>query len=321
MEVVLALLVATLGLAALAWSAKQLVIGASRISLTLRVSPVLVGVVVIGLGTSAPELFVSGLAAHRGELDLAVGGVVGSNLANLTLVLGVAALIVPVRTTVSVILREAPLAAALTIGVAFAIQTGLSRIEGALLLAGFVVALTVIIAGARGPSDPLAAEVTEFMGEDAAAERRRHRLRAEGARVVVGLVGLIAGAQALVSGAGGVAEELGLSEGFIGLTLVALGTSLPELVTAVQAARRRETDLVVGNLLGSNLFNSGAVAGAAGLVGPGALTDPGLTVVAALLMAAAALLGWMMLGTGRRVVRGEGIVLIGAYLIALPFMA
>lgn len=316
----LSVLAAGAGLVLLAVAANQLVVGASRISLALQISPVVVGVVVIGLGTSAPELFVSGLAARRGELDLAIGGVVGSNLANLTLVLGAAAILIPVRTDVSVLRREAPLATALTLGLAVAIQNGLSRLEAGLLLVGFAVALSIIVRASRSGSNALAAEVNEFAGEEPNDDRQR-RLRTESLRAFLGLVGLVAGAQVFVAGASGIADEVGLSGSFIGLTLVALGTSLPELVTSVQAARHRETDLIVGNLLGSNLFNAGAVAGLSGMVGPGSLTDPGLTVVAASLMVAAAVGGWLVLGTGHRVVRAEGVVLLVGYCVSLPFMA
>jgi cation:H+ antiporter len=135
---------------------------------------------------------------------------------------------------------------------------------------------------------------------------------------VLGLVLTVAGAQLLVVGATSIADELGLSGGFVGLTLVAIGTSLPELVTAVQSARRGETALLVGNVLGSNVFNSLAVAGAAGLIGPAVIDDPGLTTLAAGSMVLVAGLAWAFLAIGRRLERWQGVVLVGVYAATIP---
>lgn len=321
------------GLAILAKGADAFVVGAARLAVTLRISPVVVGAVVIGFGTGAPELLVSASAAARGSLDIAAGNVVGSNLANLTLVLGVAGLIARPRTVPRVVRREAPVMLASVALLALLIQGGLSRTEGAVLLValGAAVALLLLATG-PAPEDSGVAEeaaaMTEFTDEveEFVEEADEHELvdvvRAPMGRDLVrtglGLAGTVAGAQLLVAGAQDIAAEMGLSGGFVGLTLVAVGTSLPELVTAVQSSRQGETGLVAGNVLGSSVFNSTAVAGVAALIGPGKLTDAGLTVVAASSMVAVAALAWLFLALGGALRRWEAAVLLAVYAASLP---
>lgn len=303
------------GLALLTVSADHFVVGAARMSAALRISPVVIGALVIGFGTSAPELLVSGLAAGQGHLDLAIGNVVGSNVANLTLVLGATALVFPLRVTSRTLAREAPIAAVGTFLLAVLLQGGFARLEGLVLWMGMTAAVIWILTTV-GEDDPVVLKDVEHY-----ARGRPPRLKAEIRRTAFGLIGTLAGAQVLILGAEGIAERLGVAEGVVGLTLVALGTSLPELVTGIQAARRKEGSLIVGNLLGSTMTNSLAVAGLAGMLGPGALEDPHLAGVAALLMAVAAAAGWFLMGTARTVHRWEGAVLLVAYAAALPLMA
>jgi cation:H+ antiporter len=223
------------GLLLLAKASDYFVVGSARLATRLRVSPVFIGVAVIGFGTSAPELLVSGLAAAQGSTELAVGNVVGSNVANMTLVLGVAGLlaVVPVR---SAVLRwEAPLSVAAVLAFAALVPGGLSLAEGAVLLGLLAAALWLLLRAAlAGKVDMLAGEVGEYVDGTI-----QHSLRAEVARTGLGLVGTLAGAQLLVWGASGLAARLGVPPEVIGFTLVAVGTSLPELVTAVQAQRSR----------------------------------------------------------------------------------
>jgi len=322
------LVLVVVGLVVLGKGADVFVLSAARVARALHLSPVLVGAVVVGFGTGAPELLVSSVAAARGSIDLAAGNVVGSNLANLTLVLGVGGLLARPETVPRVIRREAPLSLATVVLFAALLQNGLSRREGAVALAALVVAVAVMVRGARdrpaaaaaaSPADVAARdeyvhEVVEFVDQDGAAPR----LRPDVVRLVVGLVATVSGAQLLVVGAQRVADDLGLSGGFVGLTVVAIGTSLPELVTAVQAARRNETALIAGNVLGSNVFNSTAVAGTAALVGPGVVVDRGLTVVAALSMVVVAALTWLFLATSGRLRRWESGLLLAVYLATLP---
>lgn len=321
------------GLVVLAKGADAFVVAAARMAVTLRMSPVVVGAVVVGFGTGAPELLVSSLAAAGGSLDIAAGNVVGSNLANLTLVLGVAGVIARPETLPRVVRREAPLSLAAVALFALLLQNGLTRAEGAVLIAALGVALVLMLrategGAAAGPADTAALaefvdEVEGFVGEpdeaDFAAVARAPVAR-DVVRVVVGLVATVAGAQLLVVAARAIADDIGLSGGLVGLTIVAVGTSLPELVTAVQSARRNETALLAGNVLGSNVFNSTAVAGTAALIGPGPLTDAGLTVVAATSMVGIALLAWLFLGLGGQLRRWEGGVLLGVYATTLVLL-
>lgn len=303
------------GLVVLTFASDQFVAGAARLAVRLRLPAVLIGALVIGFGTSAPELVVSGLAAARGLLDFAAGNIIGSNVANLSLVLGTASVVTPVAISDSVLRRELPISTGAVLVYAGALQGGLSRWEGGLLLVGLTAALWWIVRTSRTGDDRLESEVDEVLEDDDGP-----RLVVEIPRTLLGLGGTVAAAQLLISGATGVADRLGLAEGFVGLTIVAIGTSLPELATAVQAARRRETDLIVGNLLGSNVFNSLAVGGLAGVVGPGQLEDPGLAGLATLLMLGVVLGAATFMLVRRRLGPVEGLLLLGAYVGTLPLL-
>ncbi|MDH3293497.1 MAG: sodium:calcium antiporter, partial [Acidimicrobiia bacterium] len=233
-----AIIQVAVGLWLLTRAADEFVEGAANVASTLRISPVVIGAVVVGFGTSAPELLVSGLAAWNGDVDLGVGNVVGSNVANLTLVLGAAALIVILRVSPGVLAREAPLSLLAVLLFAYFTTGGLGRIEGIILLVALASAMTWIVIGG----------VTQ-LNEDHSLDEGGP-LGVQAIRTGVGLVGTVVGAQLLVWGASALADAAGVSGGFVGFTLVAIGTSLPELVTAVAAARKGETELILGNLLG-----------------------------------------------------------------------
>jgi cation:H+ antiporter len=315
--VILFLLGTVAGLALLTYSADALVGGAARLAAAYKLSPVVIGAVVVGFGTSAPEMVVSGLASLEGSPDIAVGNVIGSNIANLTLVLGVASMIVLLHTSSQTIQREAPLALGSVVLFGVLVQGGLSRLDGVVLGVALVAVLTWLLSDmGTGSESELVGEVAEFVDADWGIERN-----VEMARTFAGLMGTLIGAQLTVYGASGVADEFGLAEGFVGLTLVALGTSLPELVTAVAAARRGEDELLLGNLLGSNIFNSLAVGSIAGLVGPGPLDDPGLAGLPVILMIVISMTACVFMVTDRTVARWEGIILLGGYAIAIPLMA
>ncbi|MEZ5294908.1 MAG: sodium:calcium antiporter [Ilumatobacteraceae bacterium] len=275
-----------------------------------------VGVVIVGFGTSAPELLVSALAVLDDNTAVAVGNVVGSNLANLTLLLGIGAVVVALTVESRTVRLEAPLVVAATVAFAVAVQGGIQWWEGVLLLAGLVGSLLVIARKPANDSSP------DAVGDDVVelADAEHHRFGIEVGRTVAGLVATVATAQLLLWGAMRVADETGLSGGFVGVTLVAVGTSLPELVTVIQSARRRETDLIVGNLLGSNLFNALAVGGVIGILGAPSIDDTSLTVVGVGAAVIAAVLATVAMATRRTVTRTEGIVLIVAYLATIPFL-
>lgn len=327
----LAVISAVAGLVVLGFASDRFVVAAAGLARVLQVQPVLIGVVVVGIGTSLPEAVVSGLAAARGEVDLALGNLAGSNLANLSLVLGLAAVIVPLTVSSRVLRREAPFSVVACLLFAVLAWDGLSVVDGVVLLGYVTVALVVNLRGALEPpaadEAELVGEVDEFLAAEERATgmeevdasglvpRSRWVLRALGA-----LVAVVIGAQLLVYGASTGARELGVSEAVIGLTLVAVGTSLPEIVTALAAARRGEDELIVGNVLGSNLFNSTAVAGVVGLVGGSAVTEPTQVHGSLLVMVAVVVLAAVFMGRRFTVVRGEGVVLLAVYAVAVPLV-
>ncbi len=303
-----ALTLVVVGLVMLTVAADRFVVAAARLSRLWGLSPVLIGALVLGMGTSAPELLVGILAATQGRLDLAVGSVVGSNVANVTLVLGVITLAAPLRGHVRTLRREGllMLGSVLLLG-ALARDGQLLRPSGLLLLVAMMGATLLLVRWARRDT----AAVPLVLAELDKLTTGRFSSRRESAVAVTTLLLTLAGAQLLVNGAADVAQRLDVSEGFIGLTLVAVGTSLPELATGIAAARRQEQDLVVGNVLGSNLFNSLTVAGAAALAGPGALVgDFGSAIVWMVVVSAVA---GLLAFTSNRLVRWEGAVLVLAY--------
>lgn len=307
---VLGLVFALGGLVVLTVASDQFVEGAARLAVVFRVAPVVVGAVVIGFGTSAPEMVVSGIAAAQDDLDIGVGNVIGSNVANISLVLGAATLITAIPVNSLTLRREAPLSVAAVILFAGLVQGELRRWEGGLLAAVLTVVLIYVLRSARA-DDPLASDVEEMVGDAPASTTT------EVVRTALGLVFVVLSAWFIVEGSTRVADELGLSGGFVGFTLVAVGTSAPELVTALAAARQRETDLLVGNLLGSNLFNSLAVGGVIGIVGPGPVVDTRLAEWGSLLMVAIVVLSWLLMITGGRVTRREGVVLLALWVASV----
>lgn len=299
----------------LAFASEQFVLGAARLARVLRVSAVVIGAVIVGFGTSLPELLVGVVAAVGDSPDIALGSVVGSNIANMTLVLGVAALIVPIAVTSGVIKREAPIALAAMLALGIVLVLDSPRLGGLLLVAGLVLAVgLILLAGHDEPEDPLGPEALE------AVDGRVRRTGVEALRAAIGLVGTLAGAQLVVLGAQEIADRAGLSEGFVGLTIVAVGTSLPELFTAIQAARKGEPDLVVGNVLGSTVFNSLGIAGIAILIAPGAVAGS-VAGIGTYAMLALGALAFVLMVTDSKVRRWEAAVLIVAYAALVPFLA
>lgn len=294
------------GVALLSKAADEFVEGAARLAVMLKISPIVVGAVIVGFGTSAPEMVVSGIAATGGDDDLGIGNVIGSNLANLSLILGAAALIVPLTIDSRVLKRELPLATGAAVLFAILVQGGISVTEGAIMLVVLAGALGALLVGDAG-DESIVGEVEEMIDGE-------HTLGAEGLRTVLGLLGTVAGAWLLVWGATTLADELGINEGFVGVTLVAIGTSLPELVTAIAAARKNQTDLIVGNLLGSNLFNSLAVGAVVGFLGDGSVSDPSLTGLDLWFMLAVCLLGAVAMFTRAIIERAEGTLLLGVFI-------
>jgi cation:H+ antiporter len=256
---------------------------------------------IVGLGTSMPELLVSSIAAIDGRLDVAAANVVGSNAANATLVLGAAALLAPIAAAQPLLRRETPLMLVSVLALAVILfDQEVSRFEAAGLLVGLVVALGLLIRWSR--LDPV--DIGE--DEDAVASP----IALEFLYGLLAIAATVGGAKFLLDGALDIGERLAWPSTFLGLML-GVGTSLPELATALAAARRKESDLVVGNVIGSNIFNSLAVAGAAGLVGPGILGDFDGAALWGMLGAVG--LAAITLATGRRISRFEGLLLLAAF--------
>lgn len=323
------ILLAVAGLLLLTVAADHLVLGASRLAHRLRIRPVVVGVVVIGLGTSAPELLVSGVAAARGDTSIALGNITGSNILNLTMVLGVAALVAKVTVRSTVVYREARLAVSAVVLFGLLAWTGLTVVTGAVLLLAAAGALWLLVRWAGGgQAHTLLGDVVDHVDGDAITRddpdghtdpaQRQLAAWSEPVRTVLGLAGVLAGAQLLVVNAAAIATDLGVPQLVIGITLVAVGTSLPELVTTIQAQRHGESDLLVGNLFGSNLFNS--LVGGAVIAFAAPTSVPGTNIALVVVMSLTALTAWALLRRSFSLTRREGSVLLAAYVLTMPLL-
>lgn len=305
------------GIMLLARASDTFVVGAADLARRLGVPPLIVGAVVIGFGTSAPELLASGVAAAGGNADVGVGNIVGSNLANLTLVLGLAAMIRPLTVASQALRREAPLTLLAMACFGWFARGGLRLTEGIILAALLVAVLAgTVLTSLRSQDDPLSTEVGEYLEEAGQRSLGWELLRTGG-----GLLGTLVGAQLLVWAAVELADRAGISGGFVGFTLVAVGTSLPEITTAAQAARRNEHDLLVGNLLGSNMFNSLAVGATIGLIAPSAPIDPTVTGAGVALMLVGSVGALAVMRTGFVLTRLEAGALLVFYVAAVAVLA
>ena len=303
------------GLVMLAVASDQFVKGAVRLAVVMRVAPVIVGSVVVGFGTSAPEMVVSAVAAADDNLDIGVGNIIGSNVANISLVLGCATLLASVPVQRATLRREVPISVGSVLLFAALLQGELSRVEGLVLIVVLVTVLGYVLrASRREQRVSVGEEISDLVGEEAPSTFP------EVVRTTMALLGVVVAAWLVVTGAEGIADELDLTGGFIGFTLVAVGTSAPELFTAVAAARRNEIELLIGNLLGSNMFNSLAVGGAIALVGPGQPEDGDLVVWGSVLMVAVVLASAIVMITKRRVARLEGFFLVVAWMACVAIL-
>ena len=294
------------GLVLLALAADRFVLSAARLARAWGLSPLLVGALVVGMGTSAPELLVSVLSAMDGDLDLALGNAVGSNVTNVTLVLGLAAVIHPLTGNLRVLRREGMTMLAACVLLAWLLwDRELTRTEGLGLLGGMVVAAMLVARWAKTDARRGFGDAEESQSRAPVAVRKE---------LIIGAIALgltLLGAELLVRGATSLAESLGLASAFVGLTIVAVGTSLPELATSIAGVRRGEHEIVVGNVLGSNIFNAFAVAGAASTIAPGPVA-PGMRIGAAFMVLSAAVAGFLSL-TGRKLERWEGLLLLAGF--------
>ncbi|WP_249976940.1 calcium/sodium antiporter [Vreelandella olivaria] len=315
----LAFLAVVGGLVLLIWSAEKFIDGAAATSRWLGLSPLLIGMLVIGFGTSAPEMMVSVLAAMQGNPGLAVGNAYGSNIANIGLVLGFVALIAPLAVHSSVIRKEMPLLIGVMLLTGYMLFDGwISRGESIILLLALALFVGYSIVRSRGQQDdPLVDEVSENL------DSKRMSRGKSILWTLVGLVLLIVSSRLLVWGAVEIAVNFGVSDLIIGLTVVAVGTSLPELASSISALRRKEHDMVLGNVVGSNLFNSLAVVGLAGVIAPieagreVLVRDWSVMMCMTLLMV---LFAFSWRGRPRRINRIEGGVLFTLFLAYTGYM-
>lgn len=295
-----------LGLVILAFGAEALIRGAVRVARALGVSPFLVGFTIIGFGTSAPELVVSLSAALNGSSDIALGNVVGSNIANVGVVLGLAAVVAPLTAAMRLLKVETPLVIATSVLLwALCADGDVSRTDGAILLGCFAALVAYMYRSAKREPP----EVKEEIGLTAA---RKMPVWVACALVAAGLAALVGGAHLMVTAAVELARAAGVSEWVIGLTVVAVGTSLPELAAAVAGAVRGEADLVLGNIAGSNLFNVLLILGLTAALQPMGVPPEALRVDLPVMLGFAVLL-FAVVANGLRVHRWEGAVLLVAY--------
>ncbi len=304
------ILMIILGLAVLLVGGDLLVRGAVGISTALKIPPLLVSLTIIAFGTSAPELVVSVLSVLEGKSGIALGNIIGSNIANVLLVLGLPALIYPMSASVPGLRRHA--VAMLVATAAFAaigyFHGALSRPIGAALFGGIVLYVAFLAMMARNSRgrDPVIDEVAEY------AEGAKTNMGAAILYVIAGLIGLPVGAHFLVDSGSSIAAALGVRDEIIGLTVVAFGTSLPELATVIAAAFHKKSDVAIGNVIGSNIFNIFAVGGAAGLAGTAAFSPQSLGLDLPVMIAAALTLS-LFVFLKRDIGRLAGVVFVLAY--------
>jgi len=272
MTTVLFILAIVAGFAVLIWGADRFVDGAANIATNFGVSPLIVGLTIVGFGTSAPEMLVSALASFDGAPALGIGNALGSNIANIGMVLGITVLVAPLAVNSATLRREFPmLAFVMAVSLLLVWDLHLGHMDGIILFSGFILTLfgMAYLAVRSTKSDPIEQEFEQEYAEASMTTKQSI------VSFIIGLTALLAGSKALVWGATGVAQLLGVSDLIIGLTIVAIGTSLPELAATIISALKNEHDIAVGNILGSNMFNLLAVLAMPGLIQPSTI-DPAL---------------------------------------------
>ncbi|PJF35640.1 MAG: hypothetical protein CUN49_09545 [Candidatus Thermofonsia Clade 1 bacterium] len=297
------------GLAGLFFGGNWLVKGAARLAQTLGLSPIVIGLTIVAYGTSMPELLVSLQAALGGNADISMGNVVGSNIANIGLIIGASALIFPMFVQLQFLNREIPIMIGVSLLLfALAGDGQISQLDGLLFMAGAIGYTAFSYLMAKRESPELLRQTQEFT---AVIAKPTNRLLNDLFLVGIGIVVLLFGSDRLVLGAVNIAEALGVPQIVIGITLVAVGTSLPELATSVIAAFKRESEIAIGNVVGSNIFNILAILGIAGTIIP-INVNPRLLQIDMFVMIGFAVV-LLIFCLNRRISRPEALVLLGAY--------
>lgn len=306
-----AALAIVIGLVVLMWSADRFVEGAAAIAKNLGMPPLLIGMLIMGFGTSAPEMLVSAMAAVNGNPSLALGNAYGSDIANIALVLGVTAVIAPIAVQSSILRKELPLLTLVSLVAGYQLFDGyISQLEAGVLLALFILfTIWSIREAKKKKSDSLDRELSEQL------EENRLTLGVGFLWLVIGLLFLVLSSRTLVWGAVTVAKYCGLSDLVIGLTIVSVGTSLPELAASVAAVRKNEHDMALGNVIGSNMFNTLVVVAIAGLIHPMSVSSEIFTRDWSLLMVLT--VGLFIMGYGFKkpgtINRVEGAILLASF--------
>ncbi len=312
-----------IGFAMLYAGAEWLVKGSASLARRLGVSPIIIGLTVVAFGTSAPELVISVASSLSDRSMIAVGNVVGSNICNTTLVLGIAALLMPIPADRSVVRRDIPLMLAISLFlVILSVNSTITRIEGLVLFAGIIAYIGFNYslwkksqAGEKGKATDIYKDAEKAAVVDSGLK--------QGILIIAGIAFVVIGAQVLIDSVVAIMESIGVSEKFVGLTVVAFGTSLPELATSVVAALKREMDISIGNLVGSNVFNILSVLGAAAMVRPivipGGFMESGMFIdYGAMLLAG--IIPWLLMRRDYTLHRSGGVILLTMYICYIGYL-
>ena len=296
-----------LGVTLVLWGADRLTEGASSLARRMNVPEMIIGLTIVAAGTSAPELFVSLVSALKGTPDMAVGNVVGSNTMNAMLIVGCAAAVAPMVISRSTVRKDIPFAIGATLLLMALTYDGtLSWVDGIILLAGFAAFMVYTLRQAKAGSSEEEATATNMKTGKAVLY------------LIGGLAGLVVGSNVFVDHASNLAFSLGISEAVVGLTVVAGGTSLPELATSVVAARKGQSAIAIGNVIGSNVFNILMILGLTGVICP--LEIEGITLVDQAVMLVSIVLVWLFSRTRYTVERWEGVLLVAGYVAYLAWL-
>jgi len=296
-----------LGVTLVLWGADRLTEGASSLARRMNVPEMIIGLTIVAAGTSAPELFVSLVSALKGTPDMAVGNVVGSNTMNAMLIVGCAAAVAPMVISRSTVRKDIPFAIGATLLLmALTYDGSLSWVDGIILLAGFAAFMVYTLRQAKAGSSEEEATATNMKTGKAVLY------------LIGGLAGLVVGSNVFVDHASNFAFSLGISEAVVGLTVVAGGTSLPELATSVVAARKGQSAIAIGNVIGSNVFNILMILGLTGVICP--LEIEGITLVDQAVMLVSIVLVWLFSRTRYTVERWEGVLLVAGYVAYLAWL-
>jgi cation:H+ antiporter len=308
------------GFALLYFGAEWLVKGSSSLAKSMGVTPIVIGLTVVAFGTSAPELVVSVISSVQQKSMIAVGNVIGSNICNIALVLGLSAVFQPITCHYTVVKRDIPIMLGISLYLLFlSYDSYLGRMEGATLFAGILLYTYFNYTLAVKESKEGKAGVEGELEEIGFVQSRSKQILF----IIAGIIGVVGGAELVVDSAVVIMKALGVSEKFIGLTIVAFGTSLPELATSVVAAIRKELDISIGNLVGSNVFNILSVLGAASLIRPipipGGFIESGM-LIDYIVMMFTSFLPWIMLKSAGKISRREGVILLSCYVGYLGYL-